>query len=300
MLTNLLKKKLMESVQRNKVDAIFLSGGLDSSVLASCYSNIKAITVRLMEYGEDKAYASSCASFLKIKHYQIKIDINEAIEAIPEVIKILGSFDPAICNDLVVYFGLRSAKDLGIEKVATGDGSDELFAGYSFMQDINNLECYIARISKEMSFSSNKLGDFFRIDIKQPYIDSEIVQLALKIPTNLKIKDGYGKWILRKAFEENLPYEIIWQDKRPLEYGSGMAKIKEIISLKVSDDEFRENKTPVKFISKEHYYYYEVYKRVIGEIPKPKENEKECPGCGAGMKKGRFHCKVCGFVETIK
>lgn len=295
----LLKKKLTEAVLRNKADAILLSGGLDSAILASCASNIKAITVRFMEYGEDKDYSLSLARFLKMKHYQIKIDIAEALDAIPEVIKILKSFDPALPNDLVVYFGLLKAKRMGIKAVMTGDGSDELFAGYSFMQDIENLESYIKRIAERMNFSSNCLGEHFGIEIKQPYLYSEIVQLALKIPTSLKIKDDYGKWILRKAYEDTLPKDIVWQSKRPLEYGSGMTKIREIISLKVSDGEFKKKQIiyPVKFLNREHLYYYEIYRRIVGDIPVPKDGQKSCPGCKTGLEMDDFHCKICGYVN---
>jgi len=103
---------------------------------------------------------------------------------------------------------------------------------------------------------------------------------------------------LRKAFEEILPQEILWQDKRPIECGSGMAKIRDIISSEVSEKEFsRANKTcSVKFINKEHYYYYKAYKDEVGNIPEPGEGEKECPACGAGMDIYAFHCKTCGNV----
>ncbi len=112
----------------------------------------------------------------------------------------------------------------------------------------------------------------------------------------------WGKWILRKAFEDVLPKEIIWQDKRPLEYGSGMTKLREIISSKISDDEFEEKKKlyPINFLNKEHLYYYEIYRNAIGEIRKPKEKEKECPYCGGGMGISSFHCKTCGGVLNWK
>ena len=75
-------------------------------------------------------------------------------------------------------------------------------------------------------------------------MDKEIIDFALQIPVDLKIRryNGKvcGKWILRKAFEDILPKELIWQDKRPLEYGSGMHRLREIISSEISDDEFEE------------------------------------------------------------
>ena len=54
---------------------------------------------------------------------------------------------------------------------------------------------------------------------------------------------------------------------------------------------------PINFLNKEHLYYYEIYRKEIGEIPKPKGTQKECPGCGAGMERTGFHCKICGYVS---
>jgi len=300
-----LKEKLKKAVQRNLAEGLLFSGGLDSGILASLCPETKAITVTLESWGKDLKYARFLSTHLKIKHYHRVISIQEAIDAIPEVIKILKSFDPAIPNDVTVYSGLKLAKELGMKSVMTGDGSDELFAGYSYMQNISELESYIKKVSTSMHFSSNKFGNFFNLKIKQPYLDKEFIDFCLKIPTHLKLRKVKGKftgkWILRKAFEDILPKEIIWQDKRPLEYGSGTTRLREIISSKVDDEEFKEkqNLYPVKFINKEHFYYYRIYKKEVGLIPEPLEEEEACPGCGAGLKKKSFHCRICGWTKKL-
>lgn len=297
-----LREKLIKSVEKSKARGLLFSGGLDSAILAAINPGMKAITVTLELYGNDLAYAESIAKSFNLEHYHRKVAIDEAIEAIPEVIKVLKTFDPAIPNDLAVYFGLKTAVELNIDTVATGDGSDELFGGYSFMQKIDNLNEYIKKISQRMKFSSNNLGDFFGIKIQQPYLSSEIIDFALTLPREAKIRRNknnlWGKWILRKAFEGKMPSKVIWQDKRPLELGSGMTKIREIISSKITDKEFEQAKKSllVKFTSKEHYYYYRIYREVIGDVPKSKQGEKECPCCGTGMDLTAFHCKVCGCV----
>jgi asparagine synthase (glutamine-hydrolysing) len=299
---SLLKKKLIESIQRNRACGLLFSGGVDTAILASINPATKAITVTLNSYGEDYRYATSVARFLNIEHYQKRVEPNDAINSIPEVIKILRTFDLAIPNDVVVYFGLKLAREMGINDVMTGDGADELFAGYEFMKSIEDLDKYIKRIASSMSFSSNTFGDFWGIKIKQPYLDNEFIRFALDIPIELKIREEnkklWCKWILRKAFDSELPSEIVWQNKRPLEYGSGMRKLREIITSKISDEEFRKKSKiyPVKFVNKEHLYYYEIYRDVIGDIPKPKEDEKACPYCSGGMDIFSFHCKICGCV----
>ncbi len=294
-----LKDKLLEAVKRNPYHGLLFSGGLDTSILVSINPKIVAITVSLGSCAEDIFYSKSLARFLNIEHFHKIVEIDEAIESIPKVIKILKSFDPAIPNDLVVYLGLKFAKELGIDMIATGDGSDELFGGYSFMKDLDDLEGYIQNISKNMGFSSNEIGKFFSIKIIQPFIDESIVDLALNIPIYLKIRKyngkTWGKWILRKAFEDMLPKRFIWQSKRPLEYGSGMNRLRKIISNRVPDEEFK-NSPSIKFISKEHFYYYRIYREVIGEIPKPRGGQNPCPSCGAGIKEGGIHCKICGYI----
>ncbi len=295
-----LRERLREAMQQNSTEGLLFSGGLDTSILAVLNPNMKAITVSLESFGEDTSYAGLVAKNLKLNHYHRRVNIDEAIDSIPDVIRILKSFDPAIPNDLVVYFGLKLAKEMGMEDIMTGDGSDELFAGYSFMQKIDDLEGYIKKVSRNMKFSSNRIGDFFGMKIVQPFLEKEFVNFALSINLDLKLKKyggkSLGKWILRKAFEDILPKEIIWQDKRALECGSGMENIREIISNKITDEEFKKNSYAVKFMNKEHFYYYRIYRSVVGEIPKPKNNQKACPGCGAGMDLDSFHCQVCGNV----
>ncbi len=300
-----LRKRLKEAAEKNLAQGLLFSGGLDSGILAYFCPQIKAITVSLSSFGEDIKYARRLAQHLEIEQYHRAIDVEEAIEAIPEVIKILKSFDPAIPNDLTVYFGLKFAKKMGIKSVMSGDGSDELFAGYSFMHKIFNLEDYIQRIAKSMSFSSNILGKFLNVKIKQPYLDKEFVDFCLKIPLAYKLKKVRGqlrgKWILRKASENVLPKDIIWQKKRPLEEGSGMTKLRQILASKIEDDEFEQGKNiyPVKFISKEHFYYYKIYRKEVGFLPPPLPGEIICPGCKTGLKKKARHCKICGWSKRL-
>lgn len=304
-ITRELRKRLKEAVEKNPTEGLLFSGGLDSGILAYLCPGIKAITVTLNSWGEDLKYARRLAKSLGLKHYHRSISIREAINAVPEIIKTLKSFDPAIPNDVTVYFGLKFAQDRGIKSVMTGDGSDELLAGYSFMQKIPHLKDYIGRITRSMSFSSNVLGDFLNIRIEQPYLNREFIDFCLEVPLTLKLKQveggSTGKWILRKAFEDVLSEDIVWQNKRPLEYGSGTTKLREIISSRVSDDEFEQGRAiyPVKFISKEHFYYYKIYRKEVGPVPVPLPGERACPGCRTGLKKEARHCRICGWAEKL-
>jgi asparagine synthase (glutamine-hydrolysing) len=297
-----LRIRFAETVKRNQGEGLLFSGGLDSSLAAAYAKDAKAISTGLESYGEDRRYAAQVAEFLSLECHHKTVTLEQAIAAVPEVIRILRSFDPAVPNDVTVYLGLRYAKDLGIGSVMTGDGSDEIFAGYDFMLKMKDLERYMSRMHSTMQFSSNKIGEALGIHIKQPFLDREFVRFSQKIPLNLKVREEngqtWGKWILRKAFEGVLPEEILWQSKRPLEYGSGMVEMRKVIAAKVSDEEFEEErgKSPIKFWNKEHFYYYRIYSQVVGEIPPPEGEQKTCECCGAGMDQGAFHCRVCGGV----
>ncbi|MCK4417442.1 MAG: hypothetical protein KAV99_04685 [Candidatus Latescibacteria bacterium] len=297
-----MKEKLKAAVEKHQAEGILFSGGLDSSILSSLSPRTSLFTVSLGSYGEDSEYAHLTATYLGMEHHSVRVEIQEAFEAIPQVIGILRTFDPAIPNDLATYFALQLAREKGASSVMTGDGADELFCGYSYMFDLD-LESYLPRLAKRMRFNSAPLGKTLGISIKQPFLDKEFIEFALVIEPALKVvkeeKKTWGKWILRKAFEGELPHQILWQEKRPIELGSGFSSLRKIIEAKISDEEFqkKQREYPIKFLNREHLYYYEIYREVVGEIPSPQGEKLECPFCGAGMDKQALHCRICGRTK---
>ncbi|MCX5814919.1 MAG: asparagine synthase-related protein [Proteobacteria bacterium] len=304
-----LRDALMNTVAKNMTPNILFSGGLDTSILAGIVcamtdpSKVFAISVSLSSEGEDIHYSRELAEHLHFHHKHISISVNEAIGTIPFVIKTLRSFDPAIPNDLAAYFGLKTFHEKGAAHVMAGDGADELFGGYDFMRDFENLSDYIKMITPHMNFSSNTLAASLGMKVNQPFLDDAIIDLALNIPDGLKIAqengETHGKWILRKAFSGLIPDKFLWQTKRPLEVGSGMSILRSIITARISDEYFSKKcgEYPVRLRNKEHLYYYEIFRREVGDVPCPREGERVCTGCGAGVKTGKSHCAICGWME---
>lgn len=294
-----LRHELRGAVERNRGEGILLSGGLDSSIIALLSPGSQAFTVTLEGEGSDFEFARRVARHLKINWKHRSVSIKEALDTVPRVVREIRSFDPALPNDVATYLGLELAAKDGLRSVMTGDGADELFAGYDYMH-VLNLDEYIPKIAERMSFSSPMLGRSFGIAVAQPFADRKFVEFTLSIPPDLKVKKEchrvWGKWILRKAFENELPHEVVWRTKTPIEFGSGMTRIRYVIEEMISEAEYRQKcqMYPIRFRSKEHIYYYEIYLREVGDIALPREGEKACCDCGAGVPIWSSHCRTCG------
>jgi len=214
-----LRSKLKEAVERSRADGILLSGGLDTSILAFVARPSVGFTVALKDSpASDLVYSEKISKLLGMQHNKMEFTTEEALATLPEVIGILKTFDLALPNDLSIYFALKLARENRISSVMTGDGADELFAGYSYMAELpsEDLERYIRRLSQNWHFSAGYLGRALGIKIKQPFLDEGFVRFALEISPELKVKDGVGKYILRKSFEDLIPPEIVWRRKEAI------------------------------------------------------------------------------------
>jgi len=298
-----LRNKLKEAVDRNPAGGILLSGGLDTTILAFVARPGVGFTVALKgSPASDLVYSEKVARLLGIRHMKMEFTLEQAMAALPEVIAILKTFDLALPNDLSMYFALKLAGENGISSIMTGDGADELFAGYSYMAELTreDLERYMRKLTQNWQFSANELGTALGIEVRQPFLDADFVHFALKISPELKIQDGVGKYILRKSFKGLLPSEIVWRRKEAIEFGSGSTRLHEIIEGMVTDEEFQSasSKVDIKLLNKEHFFYWRIYDRIVGEIPGARDDETSCSCCGAAI--GTYHCPACGFSRPIR
>ncbi len=297
-----LRSRLEEATERNRAEAILLSGGLDSSILAFIARPTVGFTAALRDSGaDDLIFSGKVSRLLGMENKIAEFSVEQALDALPEVIRILRTFNLALPNDLSIYLALKLARENNVSSVMTGDGGDELFAGYSYMANLapEALGRYIRRIGESWHFSASELGRALGVRVKQPFLDKEFVSFAVEISPELKVKAGVGKYILRKSFENLIPAEILWRTKEPIEIGSGTSNLHEFIEGMVSDEEFQtaREKTGISFLNKEHSFYYGIYSEVVGEIPEARSNEQRCPCCGARL--CNSYCRTCGFSQPI-
>jgi len=304
-----LRAVLETAVERNPAEAILLSGGLDTSIiaaLASKHGPLRAYTVALEGTpAPDIEYANLMAKHLHLTHKLHVFRMEELMENLPEVVKTLRVFDPMeIRNSAAVYIGMKEAKKDGSSTFLTGDACDELFAGYSFLfnQDLPELKASLRRLWIAMSFSAIPMAESLGMVAKIPFLEPEVKQLASNLDPSLLVgqRDGMklGKWIVRKAFEDLLPSQITWRIKTPIEYGCGTTTLPQIFDKRIPDGEFHEKQRRIKEIDnvtirdKEHLAYYEIFHRVSGT--RPATTGRTCPGCQYQVREDATFCRTCG------
>jgi asparagine synthase (glutamine-hydrolysing) len=299
-----------KSVKRNLAEGLLFSGGLDTSILAlvaSKFTSLKAFTVALEGApSPDIEYASLVAKKLCIKHVIHYFNEDELYDAIHATIRIVKSFDPMeVRNSATIYVALKVAKEKGLSVTITGDGCDELFAGYSFLLDLEGkkLKLELEKLWRAMRFSSVPLAEALGLEVKLPYLDPHVKNFAFKLSPSYKIREErgqkWGKWILRKAFEGILPDEIIWRIKTPIEHGSGTTILPTLFDQKISNEEFQEKRRKyleadrVVIRSKEQLFYYEIYRSTVG-VPHPVKRGRICPYCNSNVEEDSTYCRICG------
>lgn len=299
---------LEESCNECKSNLISLSGGLDSSIIAYFLKSRKPKTVAIITedfVSSDLTYCQMISKEMELPLTIYNVRTEQILEAIEETIKILKNFnDIEIRNNVVMYLVIKWAKENGEKSIITGDGADELFAGYSFLinKSEEELEREIKRICSVMHFPTQEIGKTLGITIESPFLNDKVIQLAEKIPVNLKVKeeDGkrHGKWILRKTFEKKIPQQIAWRDKSPMQDGAGTAGLTNLFDSIVGEKQFVEKKLTVEktddvvIRSRESMYYYEIFKKLYG-IPVDPKSDETCPYCKHHVGKSKF-CRMCG------
>lgn len=289
------KKQLMSDVPYG----VLLSGGLDSSIIAAITQKFSKKRVesgdsqdawwpRLhsfavgLEGSPDLVAAKKAADYIGTVHHEVHFTIQEALDALPDVIYHIETYDiTTVRASTPMYLLARVIKSMGIKMVLSGEGSDELFGGYLYFHKAPNAREFHEELVRKMSklhlydcLRANKSLAAWGVEGRVPFLDKDFIDVAMRLnpldKMNIRLPDGkqrMEKWILRKAFEDMLPENICWRQKEQFSDGVGYSWIdtlKEMTARKVSDAEFaqRSKRFPVNTpVTKEEYYYREIYSR---------------------------------------
>ena len=283
-ITDGLNRRLSEAVQKRWMSDVplgcFLSGGIDSSLICAVsrqhFDRLETFSVGV-EGATDLAYARKVADFLGTKHHEYVYTPDEMIRVLPDVIYHLESFDPSLVRSAIpTYFVSRLARDY-VKVILTGEGSDEIFAGYHYFKEIDRKEALQEESIRILSGLHNlnlqrvdRATMAHSIEGRVPFLDIDFIECAIAIDPKLKLagENRIEKWLLRKAFTGYLPDEVLWRTKMEFADGCGSAGlIAEFAEAEISDAQFERQRRPSEHIqisSKEELYYFRLFQGFFG------------------------------------
>ncbi|MDT4762679.1 asparagine synthase B [Sphaerochaeta sp. PS] len=307
------KRQLMSDVPYG----VLLSGGLDSSIIAAITAKYAGKRIesgdqevawwpRLhsfaigLEGSPDLKAARIAAEYLHTVHHEVHFTIQEAMDVLSDVVYHLETSDITTIRAATPMFLLaRVIRSMGIKMVLSGEGSDELFGGYLYFHKAPDERQFHEETVRKLSklhlydcLRANKSLAAWGVEGRVPFLDKAFIDVAMQIKPELKMspvvegKSRIEKWILREAFKEYLPPEILWRQKEQFSDGVGYAwidSLKKMTAEQVSDEQFAAASkrfainTPA---NKEEYYYRSLF---AGHFPSesaarcvPREDSVAC------------------------
>ena len=213
--------------------AVILSGGLDSSLtllhVREMHPDCVAFTIG-SPHSEDLHYARRLTRELGVEHEVIELRPRDiGLAEIREAIRMSELTEYGdIINAVISVPLFRRIADRGIKVVLGGDGSDELFGGYPMYERIGPEQSRRLFLHKIRNLGRTELQRVDRtsmgqgVEVRVPFLDPALVELAMRVPAELKIRAGQEKWIVREAFADVLPDYIRRRPKNGLSYSTGL------------------------------------------------------------------------------
>ena len=136
-------------------------------------------------------------------------------------------------------------------------------ASWTLINNLHNTECKrLDRMSMAVS-----------LEARVPFLDRSLVEYALNLPGEVKVKEEGGrrieKYILRQAFDDLLPRDIVWREKMPFDQGSGARHIIQHVDSQISDKLLKDAQhewSEAALASKEMLFYYRIWREKFGDL----------------------------------
>ncbi|XQA68039.1 asparagine synthase B [Xanthomonas sacchari] len=280
---------------------VLLSGGLDSSLVAAVAARFARKRIEENDEAEawwprlhsfaiglkgspDLAAAAIAGEALGTVHHGFEYTFEEGLDALPEVIRHIETYDVTTIRASTPMFLLaRRIKAMGVKMVLSGEGSDEIFGGYLYFHKAPNAREFHEELIRKLDalynydcLRANKSMMAWGVEPRVPFLDVEFLDVAMRMDAQYKMAgtraDGskrIEKAVLREAFEGYLPESILWRQKEQFSDGVGYGWIdglKAHAEAQVSDRELAaaDKRFPVNPPqTKEAYYYRSLFERVF-------------------------------------
>ena len=273
---------------------VLLSGGLDSSLVAAVAARFARRRVEDDDSSEawwprlhsfaiglkgspDLAAAEVAAQALGTVHHGFEYTFEEGLDALPEVIRHIETYDVTTIRASTPMFLLaRRIKAMGVKMVLSGEGSDEIFGGYLYFHKAPNAREFHEELVRKLDalhnydcLRANKSMMAWGVEPRVPFLDVEFLDVAMRMDAQHKMagKGRIEKAVLREAFEGYLPDSILWRQKEQFSDGVGYGWIdglKAHAEAQVSDRELAaaDKRFPINPPqTKEAYYYRSLFER---------------------------------------
>ena len=281
-----IREKLIAGVEK-RLDAdaplgFLLSGGLDSSLVCAISAKLLKKPIRTFAIGMrsdaiDLKYAREVAEYLHADHTEVIITPEDVIQALPEVVALLGTYDittiRASIGMYLVCKAIHEQTDLRV--LLTGEISDELF-GYKYTDFAPSPEAFQEESAKRIRelhmydvLRADRCISVNSLEARVPFGDLDFVQYVMSIDPAKKCNVyGKGKYLLRHAFEGDwLPHDILMREKAAFSDAVGHSMVDDLKAYaeqKYTDEEFETLRRKYDFaqpFTKESLLYRELFEQ---------------------------------------
>jgi asparagine synthase (glutamine-hydrolysing) len=273
-----LEKAVAKRIHSDEIGC-YLSGGLDSSVMAALarphVGRLRTVAAGVAG-APDLEYAREVADFIKSDHHEVIVTLEDMLRVLPDVIWHLESFDQLLVRSSIMqYFASQYIRQY-VAEAFSGEGGDELFAGYAYLKNLprTRLDAELIDITNRLHNTAlqrvDRCSAAFGLRAHVCFLDPDVVEYAVKIPIDLKLREGVEKWIVRQAASDILPHRILNRTKAKFWEGAGVQDLlAEHAESVISDADFASERTLPNgwgLGGKEELLYYRIFHERLGPI----------------------------------
>lgn len=289
------RKRLDEVSHIDKV-GVLLSGGVDSCLVAKLvYDAVSDLGVEVIAYtaglpdSPDVSFAREFAEEIGIKHKTRMLSVDEVEEYIPRVIEAVEEADfVQVEAGIAVYAAMDMARQDGIKVILSGQGPDELWGGYTWYPKVLGRDgrqelCRrmwddFTRADIETLDRENKIAMAHGAEMVFPYLDTEVVNLAMSVASELKVTsdhDHLGKHPHRRlAIRMGIPDKYANRSKDAAQHGTGIHSVLDEVARKegfspdvVKETGYSSDKVTAKKMGSSSRYGYRYAEKRIWQVP---------------------------------